>query len=113
MTVNPICLSVPLGQKTTALTRIESRFHIGQLIPNVIQQDLIERLRQKLCPTSMRDIPIRRMTSKELSLAFQRLRHRFFSIDVLLTSVDYANETEFERVDSTSEDVERVGPVVH
>ena len=61
----------------------------------------------------MRNVSIRRMTFEELGLALQRLRHRFLSHNVLLTSVDYADETEFERVDSTGEDIECVSPVVH
>ena len=85
--------------------RIQPRLHIRQLIPNMIQQHRIQLLLKILRPILMRDIPIRRMTPKELFLSRKSVAHVLLGVDVLLAAVHDADEAELERVDAASQDV--------
>ena len=99
-----------LCTKVKTLTSIESSFHIGQFVSNVGGQNSIERLGQVGRPTSMGDIAISGMGAEEIRFRFDGFGHGFVGIDVLLTSIDDANEAQFERIDTTSEDIQGIGP---
>jgi hypothetical protein len=93
--------------------RIQLGLHVRQLVPDMIQQHLVQGLGQMLGAVPMGYIPIRGMTLEEIGFGLERVSHGFFRVDVLLAPVDEADETEFERVDASGEDVERVGAGVH
>jgi hypothetical protein len=61
----------------------------------------------------MGQISVSRMSGKELFLLPQSILHRVSSVDILLAPVDHSDETEFERVGSTGQDIQSVRASVH
>ena len=74
---------------------------------------LVQRFGEISRSIFMRNIPIRRMTTEKLILAFQRVRQTFLSVDVLLASVNNTDEAKFERINAASEDIKRIGAGIH
>lgn len=69
---------------------------------------LIERLCEEFGPTTMRNIPVTSVIPKEVRLRVELVTHRLVAVDVLLASVDDADESQLERIDSTCQNIERV-----
>ena len=61
----------------------------------------------------MGHVPICRMMPEEFLLGLESLRQRLVRLDVLLRSIDHADESQLQRIHSTRQDIERVGPVIH
>ena len=61
----------------------------------------------------MGNIPVGRVVAKKFSFAFQSILQTLPAVDVLLAPVDDTNESEFERVNASSEDIKGVGASVH
>lgn len=61
----------------------------------------------------MRNVSIHGMISEELCFAIQRVGHALFRVYVLLAPIHDADESEFEGVDATCQDVEGVGSCIH
>lgn len=61
----------------------------------------------------MRDIFVGVVSLEEFLFGSACSKHRHVPVDVLLTPIDDANETKLERVDSASENIKRVCPIVH
>jgi len=74
---------------------------------------LVESLGQEFRTTTMRDIPITRMIPKEFLLSPHLFIHWFLCINILLTPSHYTNESQLQRVNSSSEDIERVRSCIH
>lgn len=53
------------------------------------------------------------MRFEEFRLRFQSILHTFLCIDILLTPVDYTNETQLQGVNSAGQDIQRIGTRVH
>jgi hypothetical protein len=75
--------------------------------------NLIERLGEVLCAVLDRDVPILRMASEELRLAFERVGHALVGVDVPLRAVHDADEAQLERVHAPREHVLRVRARIH
>jgi hypothetical protein len=60
-----------------------------------------------------RDVPILRVTSEELRLAFERVGHALVDVDVPLRAVHDTDETQLERVHAPREHVMCVGARIH
>lgn len=61
----------------------------------------------------MSEISVCRMVSEKLFLFSERIIHRQIGVDILLTSIHDTDESKFEGVCPSSEDLERVGTGVH
>ena len=93
--------------------RVQPRLHVRQLVPDMVHEDLVERLREVLRPVLVRDVAVRGVGAEELGLGVERVRERLVRVDVCLRAVHDADEAELERVDAPGEDVERVRACVH
>lgn len=78
-----------------------------------IATDLVQSLSQVFCPVFVRYISVCRMLYEELRFAVQRIFHALLHVDILLTTVDDADESELEWIHSTSKDIRRVCACVH
>lgn len=109
---------------------IQASLHIGKLLANVVDQDLhdnvsltveikshatylIQCFCQVRCALLVRNVAVRRMFLEEPRLVCSRILHRTFGIDVLLASVYDTNETELQRINTASKDVESIRAGVH
>ncbi len=92
---------------------VETRLHVGQLVANVAHEHLVERLGEVLGTASVCDILIGSVGAEELLFSPSCCKHRDVAVDVLLGTVDDTDETELERVDTTSENIESVSALVH
>ena len=61
----------------------------------------------------MRDVSVCWMGCKEFLLAVQCCRHWLLCIDILLTPVHNTDESKFERVGSSGQDIVSIGSGVH
>lgn len=75
--------------------------------------NLVERLGEVLRAVLERDVPILRMTSKKLRLAFESVGHALVGVDVPLRAVHDADEAQLERVHAPREHVKRVRARIH
>lgn len=78
-----------------------------------MQTNLVERLGQVSSSALVSHRPVGSMSREELLLVLHRVGHGKVGVDVLLRSIDDSDEAEFERVDSTGEDIGSVGSSVH
>jgi len=74
---------------------------------------LVQRPCQVLAALLMRDIPVGLVGSKEFLLLVQCRGHGLLRIDVLLTPIHDANETELEGVCPPGQDMVSVSPRIH
>jgi hypothetical protein len=75
--------------------------------------NLVKGLCKVLSAILVRDIAVSRVVTEKLCLAIACIRHRLFRVDILLTTVHDTNEAEFEGVDATGEDIERICTRIH
>lgn len=120
--------------------RVEPCLHVGQLVADVVHEDLraragrtqsvdctlsftgggacrephlVESLGEELCPAAVRNVAVPGVSPEEVLLAPELLVHGLLRVDVLLTPPDDADEAELERVDPPRQDVGRVRARVH
>ena len=74
---------------------------------------LIQGFRQVFGSIFVRNITVCGMILEEFRFAFQRVAHAFFRVDVLLTAVDDADETQLQWIYTPSEDIQRVRTGIH
>jgi hypothetical protein len=75
--------------------------------------NLVERLGEVLRAVLERDVPILRMTSEKVHLAFECVGHALVDVNVPLRTVHDADEAQFERVHASREHVKRVRASIH
>lgn len=92
---------------------VEPSLNIGQTVANMGHQSRIESLCQKLRSTTVRHIPISGMVPEKLLFRLQRLSQWLAALNVLLRSIDNANEAQFQGVNPTSENIQSVCTMVH
>lgn len=61
----------------------------------------------------MRNVTVRRVLLEESRLVCSRILHGPLSVDILLTPVHDADETELERIDTAGKDIQGIGAGVH
>ena len=93
--------------------RVEARLHVWELIANVAHEHLIERLGEVLGAASVRNVLVGGVRAEKLLFGPSCCEHRDIAVNVLLRTVDDANKAELERIDAASENVERMGALIH
>lgn len=61
----------------------------------------------------MRNITVCGVITEKLCLTLESIYEILLDVDILLTTVDDTNETEFKGIDASSKDVQSVGPSIH
>jgi hypothetical protein len=92
---------------------IQASLHVRQLLPDVVHEHLVERLREVLSPVLVRDTAVSGMRAEELHFCVTGVSQGLANVDVLLGAVDDPDEAELERVHTSCEDVQCVGACIH
>lgn len=79
---------------------VESSFDVGQTLPDMTHQSSVEGLGQVVSATSNGDITIGRMVLEKVSLGLESILHRLVSLNILLRSIDNADEAKLQRIDA-------------
>ena len=77
------------------------------------QQGAVQRLGEETRSAAGGNVPVCGVMLEELSLGLEGVLHWLAALNILLRSVDDADEAEFERVDTPRQDFKRISPMVH
>lgn len=103
------------GELLLGLTHegVEAGLDVGQSFSDMSHESCVEGLGKVVGAASDRNVSVGRVVLEEVGLGLKSLFHGLVALDILLRAVDNTNKAELQRVDSTREDVEGVGSMIH
>lgn len=92
---------------------VEASLDVGQTLANMRHEGRVERLCEKLSPAARRDVAVGGVVLEKVRLSLQSLLHGLVALDILLGSINHANEAQLQRVDASRQNIKGVCAVVH
>jgi hypothetical protein len=92
---------------------VEPSLDVRQTLTDVAHESGVKGLGQVVSAASGGNVAVGRVVLEEISLGLKSILHRLVSLNILLRSVDHADETKLQRVNSTRENIQSIGAVIH